>query len=238
MFWRVSRGTDLSHGDTALAGSLKAVDHIRREMRKPCRRRRIHGQRARPLPLDLLCSRSATSRRSARSPQFAERRSALSRADRAASLSLPRGSGTGGVVRLIESVASPWWGHSPLASWASALTLAERAPLTSTWRPRARTSAVSRGNGPQVTRVAIDPICREIFGGSLRPCPAVATRSATENRGVAGSIPALAICRLRRIARLRHRPARVHNTRRLPLPVPGGRLARQYGEAFALAIPA
>jgi hypothetical protein len=31
MFWRVSRGTDLSHGDIALAGSLKAVDHIRRE---------------------------------------------------------------------------------------------------------------------------------------------------------------------------------------------------------------
>jgi hypothetical protein len=30
-------------------------------MREPCRRRRIHGQRARPLPLDLLCSRGATS---------------------------------------------------------------------------------------------------------------------------------------------------------------------------------
>jgi hypothetical protein len=82
MFSRASRGTDLSHGDTALADSFKAVDHIHatcRELaedlsvpaeRQPGRGRRIHGQRARPVPPDLLCSRGATSRRSARSPQL------------------------------------------------------------------------------------------------------------------------------------------------------------------------
>jgi hypothetical protein len=117
---------------------------------------------------------------------------------------------------------NPMVGTLSPASWASVLTLAERAPLTSTWRPQARTSAVSRDNGPQVARVAIDPICREIFGGSLRPCPAVAPRSTTENRGVAGSIPALAILRLRRIAWLCHRAARVRSTRRVPLPCQAG----------------
>ena len=48
-------------------------------------------------------------------------------------------------------------------------------------------------NGPHVAIVAIALICREIVAGSLRPCPAVAPRSTTENRGVASSILALAI---------------------------------------------
>lgn len=49
MFWRVSRGTDLSHGDTALADSSKAVDHIRREMpRAGGRPQCAGGAKARP----------------------------------------------------------------------------------------------------------------------------------------------------------------------------------------------
>lgn len=49
MFWRVARSTDLSHGDAALADSLKAVDHVRREMpRAGGRPQCASGAKARP----------------------------------------------------------------------------------------------------------------------------------------------------------------------------------------------
>jgi hypothetical protein len=54
---------------------------------------------------------------------------------------------------------------------------------------------------------AIDAICREIFAGRVGPCPAVAPRSTTENRGVASSILALATLNRARLCGIASRRA-------------------------------